>query len=217
MSGPSRVSITMSDFTKLIHKYIDVSQSNIVVDVGSLNGDDAEFIVKAFPHMKGYAIEGLPENYEKYIKHKTNITGIQRVIASYNGEIKFHQKRINGIHGIYDRGQEYGTIVNTYMCSTLEAIMDEYAIQTFDIMKIDVEGATYDALQSLGTRIQSVKIMHIETESYPFFEGQVLHDKVCELLESHDFTVVDMTSVEITPKRYQLDSVWVNSKFKKTL
>ncbi len=205
----------MIDFTNLIKYYLDVSQLNIIVDAGSLNGDDAEFIRNIFPHMKAYAIEGLLDNYDQFIKNKQSITGIYRIISSYDGEITFYKKRINGIHGIYDRGQEYGTDTIIGKCSRLDTIMDEYNIDTIDIIKIDVEGATYDALKSLGNKLKSIKIMHIESETYPFFKGQVLHDIVCEFLEANNFKLVDITFAEITKECYQSDSVWVNKNFTK--
>ena len=208
-----RKSITMSDFTNLIQQYLDVSQIRIVVDAGSLNGDDAEFIRNRFPHTKAYAIEGLLDNYEQFIKVKTSIIGINRIISSYDGEITFYKKNINGIHGIYDRGQNYGTETIVGKCSRLDTIMDEYNIPVIDIIKIDVEGATYDALKSLGKHLEMIKIMHIETETYPFFKGQTLHNTVCEFLEANNFTLVDITFAEITNQCYQSDSVWVNNRF----
>jgi len=57
--------------------------------------------------------------------------------------------------------------------------MKKYNIPNIDMLKIDVEGATYDLLLSLEENLSNIKIMHIETETYPFFEGQTLHNDVC--------------------------------------
>jgi FkbM family methyltransferase len=212
-----RTSISMEDFIASIKLYIDTSESLTIIDAGSLNGNDAEILQKAFPNSKAYAIEGLTDNYEAYIKDKTTITGIHRVVASYDGEIIFHQKESNGIHGIYDRGQEYGTHTNTYRCSTMKTIMEEFYIPIIDIIKIDLEGATYDALISLGSNINNIKIMHIETETHSFFKGQRLHNDVCSYLHDNNFHLVDITFVEISKDCYQSDSVWVNKKFSKVI
>jgi len=210
-----RTSILMEDFISHIKLYIDTSGPLTIMDAGSLNGNDAEILQNAFPNSKAYAIEGLVDNYEAFIKDKKTIVGINRVVASYNGEITFHQKRVNGIHGIYDRGQEYGTHTNTYRCSTMKSIMEEFNIPVIDIIKIDLEGATYDALVSLGSKINDIKIMHIESETHPFFKGQRLHNDVCSFLHANNFFVVDITFVEITKGCYQSDSVWINKKFLK--
>jgi len=80
-----------------------------------------------------------------------------------------------------------------------------------DILKIDVEGATLDLLQSLEENLDNIKIMHIETETYPFFEGQHLHEEVCLFLLNKNFKLLDITFVEITPNKFQSDSIWLNN------
>jgi hypothetical protein len=56
--------------------------------------------------------------------------------------------------------------------------------------------------------------MHIETETYPFFNGQTLYIDVCQLLEKNNFECIDITFVEITQNAFQSDSVWVNKRYK---
>jgi hypothetical protein len=78
-------------------------------------------------------------------------------------------------------------------------IMNKYNIENIDVIKIDVEGATYDLLLSLDDKINDIKIIHIETETYPFFEGQILHNDVCKYLINHNFQLIDITFAEILP------------------
>jgi len=89
--------------------------------------------------------------------------------------------------------------------------MKKYNIPNIDILKIDVEGATYDLLLSLEENLSNIKIMHIETETYPFFESQILHNEVCLFLIKNNFILIDITFCEITPNNYQSDSVWINN------
>jgi len=159
-----------------------------------------------------YCIEGLPDNYNTYLKNLTNITPINIVIADYDGEITYHKKNVNGIHGILNRGDEYGTETITLKCKTIKTLCNDYNIQSIDFVKIDVEGATYEILNGMSEMLDTIKIMHIETESYPFFKGQKLHDEVADYLTNKDFTMVDMTSVNINNGQ-QYDSVWINNKF----
>jgi FkbM family methyltransferase len=185
-----------------------------IVDAGSMDGSDTLLLKNAFPNSTAYSIEGLPDNYTKYLKDNTEIIGINCVIASYDGEITYYQKNINGIHGIYDRGSNYGTCTLTLPCFKVASIMNKYKIHNIDILKIDVEGATYDLLLSLEHHLHDIKIMHIETETYPFFNGQTLHMDVCKLLEHNNFECIDIVFVEIEHNRFQSDSVWVNKKYK---
>ena len=149
------------------------------------------------------------------IIHNTQITPINAVIANYDGYIKYYQKDINGIHGIYNRGDEYGNTILTLPCYKMSTIMKKYNIPHIDILKIDVEGATYDLLLSLEDLLSNIKIMHIETETYPFFQGQTLHNEVCLFLKKNNFILLDITFAEIIPNNYQSDSVWINEKFYK--
>ena len=206
----NRTSIRMDDYIKLINKYIDTSTISTIVDAGSMDGSDTLKLKNAFPNSTAYSIEGLPDNYNTYLKDNTNIIGINCVIALYDGEITYYQKNINGIHGIYDRGSSYGTRTLTLPCFKLATIINNY-----NILKIDVEGASYDLLLSLEQHIHEIKIMHIETETSPFFKGQTLHTDVCKLLEQNNFECIDIIFVEITDNAFQSDSVWVNKKYKK--
>lgn len=207
-----RQSITMEDFYNQINKYIDSDRIQIIVDAGTMDGCDALFLKNKYPNATVYAIEGLPDNYKKYLVNMTNIIPINMVIANYDGNITYHEKNINGIHGIYNRGDEYGTKLIELPCYKLSTIMEKYNIGShIDVLKIDVEGATMDLLKSLENNLYNVKIMHIETETYPFFKGQLLHDEVCLFLLNKNFSLIDITFVEILPNMFQSDSIWINN------
>lgn len=201
--------INMFEFVKLIKEYCP--NPRCIVEVGSMDGKDSLFFKETFPDAEVYAIEGLPENCE-IIKKIKCINSIQAVISSQDGNIKFYKKDINGLHGIYDRGSRYGTQVIDMPCFTLKRILKENGINKIDIMKIDVEGATFDVLKGMEDRLDEVKIMHIETESYPFFEGQKLHKDVEELLLNKGFELVQMSQVKINENGFQHDSVWAASR-----
>ena len=206
------VEINMPTFMALAKKHFDDQEIKNVMEIGSLNGNDSLFFKSHYPDANVFCIEGLPDNYNKYLKDLTNITTINAVIANYDGVIQYHYKDINGIHGIFDRGQEYGSNILELKCYTIKTICSNYKIDSIDLVKIDVEGATYEILNSMGDMLKTIKIMHIETESYPFFRNQKLHDRVAEYLTDKGFTMVDMTRAMISGG-YQHDSVWVNNDF----
>lgn len=210
-------SIDMNRFVDLVNKYFNKNDINVIMDIGSMDGGDAVFFKKYFDHALVYSIEGLPENYDKFIKNLDDVIGIKSVMANYDGTCKYHQKNINGIHGIYDRGQSYGNKIIDLECVRLDTLCKIYNIKQPDMIKIDVEGATFDVLEGCGDLINNIKIMHIETETYPFFRNQRLHDEVCEWLSNKNFRCIDVTFAEITPKCFQSDSVWINKKFMKDL
>jgi len=207
-----RVEINMPSFMALAKQYFADKEIKNIMEIGSLNGNDSLLFKNHYPEANVFCIEGLPDNYNQYLKDLTNITPINAVIADYDGVIQYHQKNINGIHGILDRGQEYGSNVLELQCYTIKTICENYKIDSIDLVKIDVEGATYEILNSMGDMLKTIKIMHIETESYPFFKNQKLHDVVADYLIDKGFTMVDMSRAMIAGE-YQHDSVWVNNKY----
>lgn len=209
----SDISIDMPRFIDLINTYFLIDDIKTVVDLGSMDGNDSLKLKNAYPNSTVYSIEGLKSNYETYLKNLSSIVPINAVVTKYDGNIKYHEKEINGIHGIYDRGQEYGTLVHDFECFKFSTIINKYNIKNIDVLKIDVEGATLDVLESLDDYIYNVKIMHIESETYPYFNGQRLHNEVIRFLTDKDFICVCISFTQITDKGYQSDSVWVNKKF----
>ena len=80
-------------------------------------------------------------------------------------------------------------------------------------MKIDVEGATHDVFEGMGDLLDTVKIMHIETENIPFFAGQKkLHEDVCDYLTSKGFRCLEQRGARIE-NGTQFDTVWINEKY----
>lgn len=209
-----KIHIDMLLFMELAEQYIDKNEIKNIVEIGSLDGQDALFFKSKYPEANVFCIEGLPDNYNTYLKDLTTITPINTVVADYDGIITYHKKKINGIHSILDRGQIYGSETLQLECHTMKTICNKYQINSLDLVKIDVEGATYEILNSMGDMIKKIKIMHIETESYPFFENQKLHDVVVDYLIKKNFTMVDISYAYINVG-YQHDSVWVNNDYLK--
>jgi FkbM family methyltransferase len=209
-----KIDINMEEFMNYSKKFFDYSDIKNIMEIGSLDGRDSLYFKEHYPNANVFCIEGLPNNYQTYLANLDTITPINIVIADYDGMITFHHKNINGLHGILNRGNEYGTDTLSLPCKTIKTICEEYKIENIDLVKIDVEGATYEILKSMGDKLTGIKIMHIETESYPFFEGQKLHAEVELILLENNFQLVELSSVNIANGQ-QHDSVWVNKKFLK--
>lgn len=201
------MSIDMPEFIDLVK--IHVKDIHIIFEVGSLDGKDSLLFKQNFPKSEVYAFEGLSDNYNLYMKNLSGIHTFNKVIFNYDGKVVFHKKNISGIHSVFDRGSFYGSDTLVLDCYRLDSICKELGIDHVDMIKIDVEGATYEVLEGMGLLLKTVKIMHIETEDYPFFEGQKLDDEVVRFLLNNGFKVIKKTMCVITDNNCQLDSVWV--------
>jgi len=203
--------ISMPFFSEIIKA--NLSNVETILEIGSLNGLDCLYLKNEFPLARAIAVEGLNENYELYMKNLSDIESYNIIISSFDGFIDYHKKNVNGIHGIYDRGQEFGTfILNQMPTKTLDTFCEEIKLKKIDVLKIDVEGATYDILSSSNKMLNAIKIMYIETESCEFFKGQKLDNEVMEFLEKNNFVLLKKTSCSIE-SGFQYDSVWINKEY----
>jgi FkbM family methyltransferase len=203
------VSITMPVFIDYVKKYIPCP--DVLMDLGCMDAKDALYFKECFPNAKVYAIEGLKDNYEK-IKYLQDVIPIHAVVCNKDGNSIFHQKNINGIHGIYDRGEIYGITKHVVECCKFKTLIDILKETCIDVLKIDVEGATYDVLLSMEEFIHSIGIMHIETETCELFAGQVTENFVFDYLVSNDFIMLNRKCCKINHEAYQCDSVWLNRR-----
>ena len=205
-------SIAMPAFVSKVKQMFN-SENDIktIVEIGALDAQDSQYFKKVFPTAMVYAIEALPDNYDKYLKNLKDIVCINAVVSNVDSEITFYKKEINGIHSIYNRGNEYGSEVINLPSYRFETLAEMNGINSVDMLKLDVEGATIEVLEGMGDLLSGVKIMHLESESYPFFEGQKLHNEVVKYLEEKGFSLIELTSFPIQPGRLQYDSVWINN------
>jgi FkbM family methyltransferase len=205
------VSILMSTFVEYVKRYIP--NPKIIIDLGSMDAGDSVYFKTCFPEAEVYSIEGLEENYNSF-KDMSQIIPIQAVVCNLDGEIDFHKKNINGIHGIYDRGNKWGSTVIKSKCCKFKTLIDK-TIKRYriDVLKIDVEGATYDVLISIEDYIYNIGIMHIETETGELFKNQTIEDKSFDYLKQHGFEMLDRKCCEIEKDKFQCDSVWINRRF----
>lgn len=205
---------------KIAKKYFpDVTETLIFMEIGALDGNDSLYFYSVYPKSQIYAIEGSTEVFFKYLINKQNVFNVfNTCIYKYNGYINFHIKKTNengllsGIHGVYDRGQSYGNDYENVECKTLDTFCVENNIEYIDVVKIDVEGATFDVLNN-STMLKKIKLMHIETEDYPFFKGQKLDREVESLLLSNGFKLICKTGYNPTSEGKQYDSVWINKSY----
>ena len=78
----SRNQINMKEFVSLAKKYLDASEIKNIVEIGSLNGEDSVYFKTQFPNANVFCIEGLPDNYNQYLKELTTVTPINADIVT---------------------------------------------------------------------------------------------------------------------------------------
>ncbi len=211
----SKKSITMPEYIVFAKDNFKKNDIKTIFEIGGLDGKDSLLFKKEFQNAEVYMFEALHENYMNCINKLKNIHVFNYVIFNRNGRIKFYKKNINGLHSVFDRGKKYGTKAIRLKCYRMDTVCKKLNIKCIDMLKIDVEGATLEVLKGLGKLLNTVKIMHIETEDYPFFKGQKLDNEVSKFLLTKRFKLIARTGFNPTQKGKQYDTVWIkdsNSK-----
>lgn len=201
--------VAMEEFVHVAKTNFSDIDINYIFEVGSRDGNDAIFLKNHYPDAQVYAFEGYEPEYLLH-KERVELSGVlwfNTVLTNYNGVTEFYPKAMGaGIHSIRDRGSVYGSDKVSVPCKRLDTFCQENNIPKIDLMKIDVEGCSYEVLQGLGNLISLVKLIHIETETVEYFSGQHLQDEVFDYLQTHGFTKVD---ISYTAGLEQFDSIWI--------
>jgi len=201
--------ITIPEFVSMVHMY--VPNPSMIIEVGAYQGSETRQLKNAFPSSRIIAIDGDPRS----CKELSKLDGVEtycQVIADMRKLVTYFLKDEHPISSIYNRGDKYtGDKCEHFVATTLNDFCKEKGISSIDILKIDAEGATFDVLLGLEEMISDVKIMHIETEDFPYFSGARGHLEVSSYLSDMGFSPIAVVGVVIDAGR-QYDSVWIRKE-----
>lgn len=190
--------------------------ADVVIDAGTRDGEDAEYIRQKLNAQRVIAIDPNPAAVYRTSLHYPDFEVLELAVSDKPGIAKFDQI-------ISDREDYAGssslTRITTFPNSVhntitvkvarLDAVLKQLKIHDLvDVLKVDVEGYTYEALEGLGERINDVKLMHLETETFNRHPGHHDNIEVKRYMELHGFELVDV-SYEWGPTIE--DQVWVNT------
>jgi FkbM family methyltransferase len=217
-------------------KFCDYAKKyNLIIDnvyeIGSLHGHDAEKMRTPFNVKPSnvYVFEAHPTFSEEIKKNYPEFNVVNNAVSNKNGYIKFNaveQDNVgisslreysksminkNEMNGHY-HNLEYNQI--EVKCVRMDTWIEENDIKSIDILKIDVEGCTYECLESFGLKLNIIKLMHIEAEHIECWENQILYEDIKKHLENNNFQLLEIV-IAGPPwaKEQQSDSVWINKKY----
>lgn len=166
---------------KTYRETFGVADSPIIYEVGSRDGDDGVELgerisdpleSKGLPQI--VLFECNPPHIEKIRENYPDATLVECAISDKKGTAEFLQ-----IHGDEDymgsssldlNRVDYPWVKKTSTIKVptrrLDSVIEELGHQKIDIdiMKIDIEGYTWEALQGLGKYLRNVRVFHLETE-----------------------------------------------------
>jgi len=191
----------------------------LIYEVGSRDGNDgyelAQRISDRINDKNIVLFECNPPHAEAIKKNYPNITLITDAISDKKGEAEFLQvsgaKDIAGSSSLdLSRVKEpwikdYTTIkVKT---RRLDDVIESLGHQNkeIDIMKIDIEHYTWEALQGMGKYLRNVKVYHLETE----VEGEAKDKTNLDIFKLMEERGYKCTALENEWGEHIQDQVWV--------
>lgn len=164
-------------------------QPDLILDVGSRNGKDALAFRAACPDARIVAIEAHPQLAERMRQDaslaRARIEVLHCAVSDADGEATFTvyqgEKRLGSLMDPGERPVAEAIRVPTRRLDGLPGL----ALAGRTALWIDVEGATYQALEGASRLLDSVILLHTEAEWEEAWAGQKLAGDIEALLAKH--------------------------------
>ena len=197
----------MRVFNSYLTQTFKNKEVEVIFDVGACHALESVELSKKYPNAKVYTFEANPVSYDVCLENTEgydSITVINEAVNDYDGFCKFYpmdkEKTITTwedgnqgasslyrANGQYDFIEKYVQYEIEVPCTRLDTFCERNGIDKIDIIWMDLQGAELKALQSLGSLLDTVQIIHTELEMNPMYEGQCLFSDVNEYLTNNGF------------------------------
>lgn len=194
-----------------------------IVEVGARDCAETLDFHRAFPGARIFAFECNPATLpacRAAVRRLERVRLIEKAVSDREGTVRFYptdpvKTRTKHAHGnpgassLFRARPDYPH--ETYAqneiaveATTLVRLMRDEDIAAIDLLWMDIQGAELLALKGLGERLRDVKLIHLEVEFLPIYEGQPLFPEVHRYLRNHGFRLAGFTSYS----RYSADAVY---------
>ncbi len=182
-------------------------------DIGSRDGDDAAAMGQALGITDIHCFEANPRLAEyirsryPYFKVTNKAVSSQTGVFSFNAVSGEHSWDIQGMSSLLDRNDDAYVGRSEKISVPVIPFSDyckENGIDTIDLVKIDVEGCSYEVLCGFGEFLLKTRMIQLEAEHKQFWKNQRLYSDIKQML-SPIFKEVFNDGNQV-----QCDSIWVN-------
>ena len=197
----------MRVFNSYLTQTFKNKEVEVIFDVGACHALESVELAKKYPNAKVYTFEANPVSYDVCLENTKgydSISVINEAVNDYDGTCKFYPmdkdktvttwedgnqgaSSLYRANGAYDFIEKYVQYEIEVPCTRLDTFCQKNSIDKIDIIWMDLQGAELKALQSLGSLLETVQIIHTELEMNPMYEGQCLFRDVNEFLTNNGF------------------------------
>lgn len=198
--------------------------ASVMFDIGTRDGEDADYLFQSLNQYGAnvYAIDANPDMCKKTKMDYSHLRVIHTAISNYEGTTKFQKveherKDYVGSSSIYanklveqedikDHVVEIEVPVTT-MLNLLAGL--ELHDSIIDLVKVDIEGYTYEFLEGCYDRLKNIKCLHLETERYSTHPNHKNSEEVKNFMQSAGFYLAD---VSYEWGWHIEDQIWINKE-----
>jgi FkbM family methyltransferase len=183
-------------------KPIDKNQVRSIFEIGSRDALDAVTLSNYFEcHV--YAFECNPDAIQicrKTIGQNPNVTLVPLAVWDKNCEISFFQVPEGNIGAsscfqFNPDAKNYPDIVEEGLyqkeikvqATRIDTFLKQNNIENIDLICMDVQGAAYEVVKSLGSYLKTVKYIITELETHPIYKGEVLYKEFDRFMQKNGF------------------------------
>ena len=193
-----------------------MADGGTVVEMGSRDGHDAKKMADIFNADRVITIEANPESFVDIQRDHPNFENYNVAISDKSGELDFYRvnrdqsEGVRGASSLLNRNDDLLVGISSIIkvpALTMDEFVTLHDIKAIEVMKIDVEGATYEVLSKFS-KIRMTRLLHIESEHQEFWEGQHLYEDTVALMTEYGYTQVYFKPVFSG----QSDSIWLRNE-----
>ena len=185
-TGAYRYLMRTTDPTDEMRTFFDDRVISTVLDGGAYRGDSAAVFCSAFPHLRTiWAAESDARTYQKLCAYaeteaRAAVHPLHTALWERDGEIHLSASasRGSGIEGKNHRAKE--TVVP---CTTIDTLREAYG--AFDCIKLDVEGAEWQAISGAASTLSADRPSMIVSLYHRTEDLWSLPLKIHEILPEH--------------------------------
>lgn len=173
-------------FIQKVYDTLDIDGSTVVLDIGANIGLWTEYILTRNAKMvycvepNIVALENLKRNMQL---HSTNTKIIPKALHTENGTLKFYADKNSLVSSIFPTN---GSLEYEVESITFDSLLYENNIQHVDLLKMDIEGAEFNIIESFGKE-QFDKIDSFLIEYHEWVGGD--HKNIISKLEQFGYHI----------------------------
>lgn len=196
--------------------------ATIAMDIGTRDGDDAEFFREHLGASQIYAFDANPKAVAKTKEQYPDFQVFESAVSNYDGKTSFMavdsgNKDVDGCSSIYAE-KIVANQGNNFLGKYEEIEVDVIRMDSFlesqgleesiiGVIKVDIEGFSYECIEGFGKYVKNVEIFHLETERESSHPNHKNNREVAKLMRRLGFALVD---VSYEWGRGVQDQVWIN-------